>query len=119
MRKLLFLFLLFCTWTSINAQNTQVISSIVVGLPKISHVQLGLIKSDFEGIPEIIKAEFVFTDNVMMIETDEKADKPISFKDVEKVLKNYFNVNDIHEKEVVSFKLLKASYNKADKYTLK
>lgn len=119
MKKISFSFLFIILSLKIMAQNNTLPTTVVIGLPKISHVQLGLIKNDFEAVPEIKTAEFVFNDNVMLIEGDEKATNKITIKDIEKILKNYFNVKDIHEKEVSSFKLLKAEYNKVDKYILK
>lgn len=116
---LIFSGFVFFGQTTLPQASTPHTSNLVIGLPKISITQLEFVKADLASTEQIVTAEFIFNDNVLLIETDPNVTPALTFNDVENVLAKYFNKNDIHEKNVESFKKLKANYYKVDKFIIK
>ena len=94
--------------------------NFVVGLSKVSGIQLKFIKSKFIEIPAITSAEFVFGDNLLLIETNPNDETHVvSYLEIKKILSEYFNENDIYEKDHSFYNQLKSEHQKHDKYFLK
>lgn len=93
--------------------------NLVIGLPKASATELAFVRNELEKESQIVSAEFVFKDHVLLIEVDPKITPYLKFADIESILIKYFNKSDIHEKQFLSFKELKMEYIKDDKYRVK
>lgn len=94
--------------------------NFVIGLPKISDIQLKFIKGKFAEISAITNAEFVFGDNLLLMETNPNDEThAVSYLEIKKILLEYFNENDIYEKDYSFYNQIKAEYHKHDKYILK
>lgn len=94
--------------------------NFVIGLSKISDIQLKFIKGKFMEVSAITSAEFVFGDNLLLIETNPNDETHVvSYLEIEKHLLDYFNKNDIYEKDHSFYDQLKSEHQKHDKYILK
>lgn len=122
MKKVLFslFILLYCNFyfpqASKSANNSV---NFIIGLPKISSVQLELLKIDLNDLPQIIKAEFIFKEHCLLIISDHKTSEPLKYEHIEKVLLKYFGPSDIYKKETVTFEELWVENVKSDKYIIK
>jgi hypothetical protein len=115
-KNVIIILLIFCG-SRLFSQNHEI--NLVVGLPKISEVQIEMIKNEFGQWPKIVKAEFVFTDHLLFIELDPDNQPFLKYHDVETILKKYFNESDIYKKDAESFKQLRSQYMKDDKIKIK
>lgn len=129
MKKIFFLTALFFCYNFTFSQADKVAPStgitipkqdFVIGLPKISDIQLKFIKNKFTDISAITSAEFVFGDNILLIKTNPSDEShTVNYLELKKVLLEYFNENDIYEKDHSFYNQLKSEHKKNDKYILK
>jgi hypothetical protein len=121
MKRLFFLLVLVFSLDSLVSQNTPIAHSenFVIGLPKVSQVQLNFIKGDLADLAKVKSAQFVFGDYVLLIETDANNLPYLSYSDIETILLKYFNQSDIYPKDHNKYYELKDELIKKDKYILK
>ncbi len=122
MKKILFVLFIVLNCSFLTGQNAKIKQqqNFVIGLAKVSPIQLEFVKDKFAGVSSIVTAEFVSLDNILLIETDTSGNTPVlSYEEVKKILLDYFNQNDIYEKDHTLFDQMKAEYQKHDKFILK
>ncbi|MBP7808179.1 MAG: hypothetical protein KA163_02690 [Bacteroidia bacterium] len=122
MKKIFLVFVFIYNFgLTMSGQNSVISSdeSFVIGLSKISHVQLQFVKSDLEIMSKISSAEFVFNDNILIIKPDYTDTSLLEYAEIEKILLKYFNQADIHKKGNLKTSELQAQYAKTDKYIIK
>ncbi len=93
--------------------------NFIVGLPKVTSIQLEFLKTDLNDLPQILKAEFVYKEHCLLIISDHKTSESLKYEHLEKVLLKYFNPEDIFKKETITFDQLWAENIKSDKYIIK
>lgn len=118
-RIFLQLFLVFCVNFAIGQTNHPDNINFAIGLPKVSITQLESVKTDLKELRQIASAEFVFGDNLLLIETKQNMTRVLTYADVEAVLLKYFNSSDIYIKDATKFEDLKLEYVKHDKFVIK
>lgn len=118
MRKTTFIIIVLFLACKVFSQNNHEIN-LLVGLPKISEVQLEMIKGEFNQLPQIAKSEFVFSDHLLLIEMDPGRTPYLKYNDIEIILLKYFSPSDIYKKEIDSYKEIRAQYTKVDKLIIK
>ena len=114
-RIIIVLSLIFCFGNLISQQN----ENFIVGLPKVSSVQLDFVKDKLMDMPKVISAEYIYKDNILLIESDSQATQGLEYAEIEKILLEYFNAADIYKKEGFNFAQVKSENIKSDKYLLK
>jgi hypothetical protein len=112
----LFLFLFGTVFGQVTHPDNE---NFVIGLPKISAVQLDLIKTDLALVNQVVTSEFVFKEKLLIIETSKTLTPVLTYPEIQAILTKYFNTNDIYLKDASQFDQLKAEFIKYDKYTIK
>jgi hypothetical protein len=91
--------------------------NFAIGLPKVTNVELPLLKNELAQIPQIIYSEYFYKDKVLVVECSHEA--PLNYDALETILFKYFDHADVQRKYIVSFTELKASRQNTDVYTIK